>query len=337
MMKVLFIGGNGNISWNCVQKSIDAGHEVVELNRAATRTTRRAVQPEVRQIVVDIHNQETARQALEGETFDAVCDFICFNREQAQRAVRLFRCRTKQYIAVSSEAVYKRESRNLPFRENAEQYAGDVADSYIAGKIQVENVFEEAYEKEGFPVTIVRPGYTYDTIIPAPVGQNCFTAPRKFIEGYPLLMPGDGENLWSPLHAEDFAQAFVHLIGNKDTIGEAYHITGESLLTWNELARQLLTVLGADCENILHIPRKEALNITAFHSKVVMQQHMWHYVFDNTKIKSIATGWCQRISFAQGIDTTVKWLQEADVRRRINPAYDDALEQLYGVYWKERK
>lgn len=334
-MKVLFIGGNGNISWHCVEESLRAGHQVTILNRGMTRKTRREVQPAVRQLMADVGNKESILKALGDETFDCVCDFICFNDQQAQLSVDLFQEKTKQYIVISSEAVYKRESSNLPFRENGKKYEVDVKDNYIAGKLQAERVFQEAHKKEGFPATIVRPGYTYDTIIPAPIGQNCFTAPQKFIEGYPLLMPGDGENLWSPLHSADFAKAFVCLIGNNMAIGEDFHITGDILITWNELASTLLDVLGVNRNHILHIPRDEAMNITAFHSEVVMQQHMWHYLFDNTKIKSVAKGWKQCIPFADGIRSTVKWLFGADVRRRINPDYDHALDELYNIYWKE--
>ena len=57
-MKVLFIGGNGNISWWCVQKALDEGHEVYELNRAQTRGTRRDVQSRVHEIISDIRNEK---------------------------------------------------------------------------------------------------------------------------------------------------------------------------------------------------------------------------------------------------------------------------------------
>lgn len=334
-MKVLFIGGNGNISWWCVQKAIEAGHTVYELNRGATRNTRRPVQAGLTQLLADIQNAESAAQALKGESFDVVCDFICYSGRQAKQVIDLFSGRAKQYIVISSEAVYKRDSRALPFRETAEKYSPDILDRYIAGKLQVEEMFRNAYEKEGFPSTIVRPGYTYDTIIPVPIGQNCFTAPQKFLSGYPLLMPGDGENLWSPLHSSDFAEAFVQLIGNTNAIGDHYHITGETLLTWNELAEQVLCSIGAGNMDILHIPRENALKITSFHSEVVMRQHMWHYIFDNAKIKKAAPGWRQRIPFNEGICSTVKWLYESDAHRRINAAHDEELEKLYKIYWRK--
>ena len=63
-MKVLFIGGNGNISWWCVEEAIRRGDEVYELNRKMTRATRRKVQPEVHEIIADIRNEEAAVKAL---------------------------------------------------------------------------------------------------------------------------------------------------------------------------------------------------------------------------------------------------------------------------------
>jgi len=336
-MKTLLIGGNGNISWHCVQKALEAGHEVWELNRALTRKTRRGVQPEVRQIIGDVRKNDEIDAMLGDETFDAVCDFICYNGEQAAQDIRLFRERAKQFIYISSEAVYMRKSSSLPFPETAEQYPSAVPDPYIAGKIQAERIFGSAYEKEGFPVTIVRPGYTYDTIVPSPVGQNCFTAPQKYISGYPLLMPGDGTNLWSPLHSRDFAEAFVPLLGNTGAIGEDYHITHDTLITWNELAEQLLAALGTGKPRILHIPYGDALRINAFHSEIIKRQRMWHYIFDNSKIKKAAPGWAAKTSFRDGIAETVAWLYGDDARRRINQKYDAALEEIYGKFWTDRR
>ena len=303
-MKILFIGGNGNISWWCVEEAIKRGYEVYELNRGMTRNTRRAVQHEVHEIIADIRDEAAVIRALGNETFDVICDFICFNENQARQAIRIFTGKCSQYIVISSEAVYRRESRYLPFREDTPQYGEDVEDSYILGKINVEKTFRDAYRNNGFPMTIVRPGYTYDTILQMPVGQNCFTAPRKLLEGYPFLVPGDGENLFAPLHSGDFAKAFIGLIGNKKTIGEDYHIAAEKLITLNEMAMDILLALDLNPENILHIPYAEAMRITGFYSSIVNRQNMWHYEYDNTKIKNVDFEWNQEISFAEGIRET---------------------------------
>lgn len=333
-MKVLLIGGNGNISWWCAEEAIKRGYEVYELNRGMTRSTRRAVQHEVHEIIADIRDAEAVLRALGNETFDVVCDFICFNESQARQAIRVFSGKCSQYIVISSEAVYRRESRYLPFREDTPQYSEDVEDSYILGKINVEKVFRDEYRSNGFPMTIVRPGYTYDTIFQMPVGQNCFTAPRKLLQGYPFLVPGDGENLMAPQHSSDFARAFVGLIGKKEAIGEDYHIAADELITLNEMAVDILSALNLDSGNIIHIPYAEAMNITGFYSAVVSHQHMWHYIFDNTKIKKIVSGWTQKISFAEGIRKTTSWLFSDAKRQRISPDYDRKLENIYEKYWK---
>lgn len=336
-MKVLFIGGNGNISWWCVDEAIKCGYEVYELNRGMTRATRRAVQPEVHEIIADIRDEETLLRVLCNETFDVVCDFICFNDTQAEQAIKLFTGKCSRYIFISSEAVYRRESRYLPFREDTPQYGEDVGDSYILGKIKAEKTFRKAYKDSAFPVTIVRPGYTYDTIVQMPVGQNCFTAPRKLMQGYPFLMPGDGENLVAPLHSRDFAQAFVELMRNEEAIGEDYHIAAERLITLNEMAADILSALNLNPKNIFHIPYAEAMKITGFYSDVVNRQHMWHYIFDDTKIKSAASGWKQETSFAKGIKETISWLLANNKRQRINPDCDRKLESIYARYWKGGK
>lgn len=336
-MKVLFIGGNGNISWWCVEEAIRCGHEVYELNRGRTRATRRALQPQVDEIIADILDEGAVRKALEDRRFDVVCDFICFNREQAEQRIKIFTGMCKQYIVISSEAVYCRESVYLPFRESTPQYDDSVADAYIAGKVQVERTFRGSFNKDAFPVTIVRPGYTYDTIVQMPVGQNCFTAPKKLMAGYPFLMPGDGENLVAPLHSRDFARAFVGLIGKQEAVGEDYHIAAEKVITWNEMARAILLALGLNQNNIIHIPYKEAMEITDFYSRVVNQQHMWHYIFDDTKIKKVVPGWCQKTGFSDGISETIQWLLADPVRQRINPAYDEKLEAIYARYWNRGK
>ena len=331
-MRILFVGGNGNISWWCVQKALESGYEVFELNRGMTRKTRRHVQPEVHEIIADIHNEDETRRAIGGLAFDVVCDFICFNEEQARQEIRIFDGKCEQYIVISSEAVYQRETKYLPFTENTPLYDENINDSYIAGKIAVENEFRSAHKKTGFPFTIVRPGYTYDTIIQMPLGQNCFTAPQKLMEGYPYLIPGDGENLLAPMHSEDFAEAFLALIGEQKAIGETYHIAAEQLVTQNEMAYYILDALGCDPSNIFHVPYKEAVSNTDFYSGVVTYQHMWHYIFDDSKIKSLAKNWKQKISFQNGIKETIAWLTEDTVRQRINQSIDEKLMKLYTSY-----
>lgn len=330
-MKLLFLGGNGNISWHCVETALQYGHEVWELNRNQTTGTRREIQPQVHRLIGDVRDTRAMQALLADLHFDVVCDFICYDSLQAEAAITLFKGRTGQYIFLSTESVYARSARYLPFREDTPQNTGLDAGSYIYGKIQAEQVFRNAY-RDGFPVTIVRPAYTYDVIIPSPIGHNCYTAVRKYEEGYPILVPGDGSNLWTFTHARDFAGAFLHLAGNRDAVGEDYHISSDEWLTWNDVADILNDVLRRPSRKIIHIPYEDVMKIPFFTDKELLRQRMWHDIYDNTKIKFLAKQWTATTSFADGIYETLCWLNEKEIRKRINPALDRQLSQLYLQY-----
>lgn len=331
-MRMLFIGGNGNISWHCVELALRRGHEVSILNRSMTVKTRRDVQPEVRKVTADIHDLAAVEKVLSGASFDVVLDFICYNEEHAAEAIRLFAERTKHFIYISSDAVYKRSARNLPYRETCEQNDPTTSGKYISGKIMAERCFVLAYHENGFPVTIIRPAHVYDTIVPVSVGQNCFTAPQKYLEGKPALIGGDGTNLWEFTHASDFAAACIPLAEITETIGESFHIATEDLLTWNDGMELLFSALGIKRYRAVHIPYDEASRLDIFQEQDLTAQKLFHNIHDMSKVKRFVPEWHAQVSYEEGIRRTVEWLNEKPERRRIIPKYSDALDELYRKY-----
>ena len=329
-MKILFVGGKGNISWRCVQEALSFGYEVWELNRNETIKTRRQIQSQVHQLICDIHNKNEVLRALQGLAFDCVCDFICYNDADARDALSIFTGMTRHFIFISSEAVYKRQTVSLPFKETSEQYDPDSVCPYIAGKIKAEQVFMDAYEKNGFPVTIVRPCYTYDTIVPTPLGQNCFTAIKRMIDGDAALVCGDGINICTFTHSSDFAAAFRVIIADTNSIGQDYHIASDEWLTWNDELKIILTALNIDRKTI-HIPYKDVISLPFFEADI-MKQKMWHNIYDNSKIKGLAKGWSAKKSFSQGIRETLSWLFEDPQRQRINQKFNAVFDSLYAKY-----
>lgn len=331
-MKVLFIGGNGNISWQCVQKALEKGHEVWELNRGVSFRTRRDIQKEVHVIHADIRNYEQTMQKIKNLSFDVVCDFICFNEKQAENDIKLFQGKMKQFIVISSEVVYKRDIRQFPFTEEAHKNNPDISSDYIAGKLLMEDVFWEEWKNNCFPVTVVRPGYTYDTIIPVSIGHNCYTAIDMILQGYPLLIAGEGSNIWGFTHSRDFAEAFVGLFGKEETIGEAYNISTDEWLTWNDASQILLEALNIDVNRVFHVPYERALNLPLFQPTDMMEQRMWHNVQNHTKIKTLLPDWKCKIHFEQGVRESLEWLNQKEIRKRIVPKYKQMLEEIYKEY-----
>jgi len=325
-MKVLFLGGNGNISWHCATKAQQAGHDVYILNRGLTVKGRRACPKNVKQIYADIRDIDSIKNTLKNNTFDVVADFICYTPEQAFIDINLFGNLTKQFIFISSAGNYQRPCA-YPIVESSELYNPNW--EYAQNKIDCEQVFLSAYEKNGFPVTIVRPGHTYDTIMPDAVGNGDWTTAKRILEGKPIILHDTGNSVWTVTHSEDFAEAFIYLLGNTSTIGESYHITSDEWLTWKEMAKITSTALGITDPKFLYIPSNKIAQLNPKLGQGLLGHKAWCDIYDNSKIKQIAKGWKAKISFEQGIKRTINWLQEDKNRQRINLELDLFLDNLY--------
>lgn len=331
-MKILFIGGYGNISWWCTKRAIEAGNDVYLLNRSQTLKTRRPIPKEAKIILADIRNEEQTQAALGQETFDVVCDFVCYDAADARRAISLFSSRTKQYIFISSESVYRRLTSSLPFSETSPKYNLDEASPYIAGKLEAEQIFIEAQEKAEFPLTIVRPGLTYDTIVPVSIGHNCFTVPQRVLDGKPLYIAGEGNNLCTFTNSRDFAEAFCCLLGNPSSVGEDYNIATDHWRTWNEASNDLLNALHIEKRRIIHISFDEVLKLDLPMAPDLMYERMLHLIFDCSKIRQIAKNWNPTIDFPTGIALTIEWLYEENAHRRIVPKVAEQMKTLDAMY-----
>ena len=66
------------------------------------------------------------------------------------------------------------------------------------------------------------------------------------MQGKRVPVACDGESLWVMTTAEDFAMYFCGLLGNHAAIGEAFHITSDETITWNQVYRTLADILGVD-------------------------------------------------------------------------------------------
>ncbi|MGH8018880.1 MAG: hypothetical protein ACREIA_11395, partial [Opitutaceae bacterium] len=73
-MKVLFIGGTGNISTRVSRLAIERGIDLYHLNRGK----RRPNFPGVRSILADVNDETAAAAVLAGHKWDCVVNWIAF-------------------------------------------------------------------------------------------------------------------------------------------------------------------------------------------------------------------------------------------------------------------
>ena len=315
-MKALFIGGTGVISSACSRLAIERGIELYLLNRGESA---RPVPVGARVLRGNIRNLDEAKRALQGHQFDAVVDWIVFTPEQAQADVELLRGRTAQYIFISSAAVYQTPPTSLPVTESTP--LDNPYWDYARAKIACEDVLRQAYHSEKFPVTIVRPSHTYDqTKLPVVGG---YTVVHRMRQGKPVIVHGDGTSLWTLMHHRDFAKGFVGLLGNSHAIGDAFHITSDEILTWNQIYEIIAHAAGAEAR-IVHVPSEVIAAYDPQWGAGLLGDKAHSMIFDNTKIKHAVPDFVAAIPFSRGAQEILAWF-DADPARQV---VDNRLDQL---------
>ena len=325
-MRVLFIGGTGNISAAASRAAVARGLDLYLLNRGA----RAADMPGARTLVADVHRPGEAERALRGLDFDAVVDWVAYTQDDVDRDVTLFRRRTKQFVFISSASTYQTPPAHYLIRETTPlanpfwQYARD--------KITCERRLTQAHRDEGFPVTIVRPSMTYDTNLPVALGGwGTYTLADRLLRGRPVIVHGDGSSLWVVTHADDLAQALVGLLGNESAVGEAFQITSDEVLTWDQIYQGIAEALGVEA-HIVHIPSDLIARLAPDLSGGLLGDKTWSVVFDNSKIKAAVPGWRAGIPFREGIRRTLDWFAESPERRRVDDAVNQQLDFILNAY-----
>lgn len=325
-MKILFIGGNGNISWSCSELALKNGHQVYVLNRGNSSFLRKELDKNIIHIKADIREVSVVKKRLMNLHFDVIVDFLCYSLEHAKRAVELFRDITSQYIFISSTANYSRFQTNIPLTEDT--LFNNINWNYTQNKIAAENFFMMNYEKNRFPVTIVRPSHTYDCIIPDAVGYGDWTVLNRMIQGKTIILHGDGTNLWTLTHSKDFAEGITYLYGNLNAIGQAYHITSDEILTWRDILKIEANTLGVDALQVMCIPSIDIAKRDVRIGDTLIGHKMWSDVYDNSKIKAISPNWNAKILFANGINSTINWFKEEKERLVINKELDSFMDSI---------
>ena len=325
-MRVLFIGGTGIISTASTRLAAERGIDLTLLTRG-----RRAVDlpAGVKTIQADIGD---AAGALKGESFDAVVDWIAFTPDQIERDINLFRGRTRQYIFISSASAYQKPAKDYLITEStplANPYW-----EYSRNKIACEERLMKAYREEGFPVTIVRPSLTYgDTQIPLAVNswQKSWTAVDRMRRGKKVIVPGDGSSLWVTTHNSDFSQGLLGLLGHRQAIGHAFHITSDEVMTWDQFYRITAQAAGAEAR-IVHIPSEFLGACLPDEVGGLTGDKAVSVVFDNSKIKRFVPGYCAKVPFAQGIQRTIAWFDADPRRKQIDEEANASWDKLIDAY-----
>jgi nucleoside-diphosphate-sugar epimerase len=323
-MRVLFLGGTGNISTACVEHALARGHRVGIMTRG-----QRAGPSAVEAIVGDRDDPAALRRAAEGR-WDAVADFLAYTPVQVEHATSAFAGRTGQYVFIGTAAAYDKRAARLPITEDAP--LANPFWEYARLKIACEEAVRRAHREGRLPATIVRPSYTYGpTWIPSGFGGQDYTVVDRMRRGRPVVCHGDGTALWVMTHASDFAVGFVGLLGHARALGEAFHITSDEVLTWDAIYESMALAAGAEAR-LVHVPSALIAALVPDKGGSLLGDKALSTWFDNAKVRSVVPEFQARVGFAEGMARTIAWFDADPSRRVVSAAATENIERVLSAW-----
>lgn len=328
-MKYLIIGGTGLISTPATRFLLERGEDVTLFNRGQRNVRFPSGAKIINGDRTDFPTFE--KQMAEAGTFDFVIDMICFKPQEADSAVRAFQGRIGHFIFCSTVDVYKKPTKNLPYRESESRQG---LTEYGRNKVICEDIFMEAHDRGKFRTTIIRPAATYGeggTIIHTFGWSTTYL--DRIRKAKPIVVHGDGSSLWVMCHIDDVARALLAACGNEKAFGKAYHTTGEEWMTWNQYHEQVAEALDVPKPTLVHIPTDILNQIAPEKSAITTYNFQYNNVFDNTAAKR-DLGFAYTIPFVDGVKRTVAFL---DQNNMVQNSDQDPFDDLLISTWEEMR
>ncbi|HET9905147.1 MAG TPA: SDR family oxidoreductase [Anaerolineales bacterium] len=332
-MKILIIGGTGLISSACSDLAVARGHELVIVNRSAS--AHYAVPEGAIVLNADVYTEEANLASLvAGHRFDAVVDFLAFTVADVERDLRLFQGKTDQFVFISSASAYQKPPKHYLITE--ETPLENPYWLYSRNKIACEERLMKEYREQGFPVTIIRPSLTYGTSQIPLVGASWshpYTVVDRIKRGRKVIVPGDGTSLWVLTWNADFATGLMGLLGNPNAIGEAFHITSDEVLTWNQIFLEVYQALGLE-PNLVHVSSEMIIQHDPEKLGTLLGDKVNSVVFDNSKIKRFVPDFNCRVNWAEGLRRSLDSFQAHPEFQTIDDNMNGLWDRIIASYEK---
>jgi len=324
-MRILFLGGTGNLSTACAALLHEQGHQVQILSRG-----RRPVPPHYLAIQGDRHDLPRLSDQIASANPEVVIDWIGFEPADLELTHAAFRGRLRQYIYISSATVYQRPVPRLPITESTP--LGNPFWDYAQRKLACEEWLNG--HRDGFPCTIIRPSHTYSHLwVPNPVSSAGYSFAARLERSEPVYVPDDGTSLWTLTAATDFAVGVAGLVGREEALGEAFHITSDEALTWPQIIRETGAALGVE-PNIVPVPTDFICGVLPELKGNLKGDKANSLVFDNSKLIRIVPEFRSRKPFAVGIRESIAWLREHAGDHNLNPKVDATIGAVLSAWDK---
>lgn len=329
-MKVLFIGGTGVISTDTARLAVEKGFDVTLLNRGNSKLA-----PEgTKQLHSDVYDQAKLLSVIGSRCWDVILDTNSFTSDQLQYKLDVFRGRYKQWIFISSSAVYQRGGEQ-PVTERSP--LGNFGWNYSVDKAVCESLLQREYYMHGSIYTIIRPSETYNDLrVPGVFVANPhnggYTILNRVRNGKPTIVHDAGLTINNFTHATDIAKGIVGLFGNEDAYLQAYNAASDETHSWREVAEMVCRAAGVE-PNIVYVPTRELVQALPQSSLgdtygVLVWSKCFNMVYDSSKLKQLVPMFRCTVSLAEGLRRTVRFYDTHPEYCGIDEALDKQMDDI---------
>lgn len=338
MRRLLIIGGTGVLSSAITDEALRQGISVTMINRGNRRI------PEgVTHIKADRDDICRIESQLNGQTFDAVMDFLCYTDAATEKSFRLYSKYTKQYFFVSSMAVYDK-TKPGPLVENHPKPLQ--VWSYSVNKWISELKLQQMAAKTDCKVTVIRPSVTYgNTRIPYGIYPQYgyhWTFCARILAGKPIITWNQGKNTTTMLRVEDFAIGMVGLVGNPQAYNEAFNICADTSTTFREVLDIVSKYLHKEVKTIdlpvewyaKEMPKRagELKGGRAMEVDCSPEEE----IRTNEKIKRVVPAFRQSISVEEGVIMTLKAYEKQNFQNGIDWRFDADTDRIIRKWCRKK-
>jgi nucleoside-diphosphate-sugar epimerase len=316
-MRVVVVGGTGNISTGVVKALLEWGHEVTVYNRGRHRSL---LPDGLRHLVGDRKERDAFEETMQAERFDAAIDMICFNAEDAESTVRAFRG-VRHLIHTSTVSTFGGPHDSAVITEETPLRP---LSPYGVNKVAADEVLMAAHNRGDFPVTILKPAYTWGpgmTII-----RQISSTDRKWIDrvrgGRPILVADGGLGFLANCHSDDAGVAYAAALGRSVCFGEAYILTANVHTTGREYQARVAAALGCEVTQV-DAPADLLVRAWPENTNQITGGGQWNRFFSIDKIARDIPEFAARITLEEGIPACIEWLEQEG---RLEDSREDETE-----------
>lgn len=282
-MNILILGGTGPMGVPLVQFLSKENMVYV------TSRSKRASSKNITYLQGNAKNKEFLFKTLSMFKWDAIVDFMIYDKETLKELVPFFLNNTRQYIFISSSRVYAKTNGKITEKTPRLLDASDDTEylktnEYALAKAREEDILLNS-GKTNF--TIIRPTITYNTYrlqLGVLEKENWL---YRALKGRSIVFSDDiADKITTMTLGNDVSTGIASIIGEQKALGEIFHITCPISLPWSEVLAIYRTVLEKHLGKEVSVVMTQKSTNLKFKWRIyqVIYCRYFNRSFDNSKI-----------------------------------------------------